>query len=90
MRRRLIHCQGRTPFYFQARFGYIPAQELEDRHKNTKRNPNLRGTNNPQTNRKLITNRPLSLSDQNKTARTAYTSVFFDKDQLVTKTRHTT
>jgi hypothetical protein len=89
LRRRLIHCQGRTPSYFQARFAQIP-QELEDRPNNTKRNPNLIGTNNHQTNRKILTKRPISLSDQYKTPRTGYTSVLLDKDQFVTRTRHTT
>ncbi len=90
MRRRLIHCQGRTPSYFQARFAQIPPQELEDRHNNTKQNPNLTATINQQTNRKIKANRPISLSDQYKTPRTAYTSVFLEKDHLPAKTRHTT
>ena len=89
MRRRLIHCQGRKHSCFQTRFAQIP-QELEARPNKAKRNSNLIGVNNLQANRKTPSNRPNSLSDQNKTPRTGYTSVLVDKDHLVTKTRHTT
>ena len=89
MRRRLLHCQGRTHSYFQTRFAQTP-QELEARPNKSKRNSNLIGVNNLQVNRKTLSNRPISLSDQNKTPRTGYTSVLVDKDHLLTKTRHTT
>lgn len=90
MRRRLIHCESRTPFYFQARFARIPPQDLEDHQKKLKGNPKLIGPTNQRINRNLTTRRPISLTDQNKTAKTGFTSVFLDKDNPITKTRHTT
>ena len=91
LRRRLFHCQGRTPLYFQTRFARIPLQDIQARHNNTKGNSNLPTTLNRQINRNSPTKRPLSLSDQNKTHRTAYTTTYLDKDiTLITKTRHTT
>jgi len=90
LRRRLIHCQGRKPFYFQAHFAKTASQELEDHFNNTKENPNLTGIIDQRMNRKLSIKRPSSLTDQNRMPRTAYTNIFFDKDNRTTRTRHTT
>ncbi len=89
MRRRLIHCQNRTPFYFQTHFPRVPQQDLEDYLNNPKETPKLSGTINKRINKNLTRKRPVSLTDQNKTHRTAYTNIFLDKDNI-TRTRHTT
>ncbi len=89
MRRRLIHCQARTPPYFHEQFVRTPKGREDLRHK-VNGNLNLKGTTNKLTNRQLPTQRPVSLSDQNKFPRTAYASSFPSKDHTLNKTRHTT
>ena len=89
MRRRLIHCQGRTPSYFQKQFVRTPKRP-EDRIHKPNGNPNLKETINKQPDRQQITKRPVSLSDQNKFPRTPHSSSFISKDHINTKTRHTT
>ncbi len=85
MRRRLIHCQGRKSFSIQARFARIPPQEVEDRLKRPKGNADLPGA----INKKSTPKRPVSLSDSNKTPRTVYSNMDLNKDNLITKIRHT-
>ncbi|CAF0972165.1 unnamed protein product [Rotaria sordida] len=85
--RRLIHCQGRTPIYFQARFAKNHPQELVDYFHNAKQGPT---PINPQICRKLNTKRPVSLTDQNTLYRTKYTNSLLGNDHLITKARHTT
>ncbi|CAF3978467.1 unnamed protein product, partial [Rotaria sp. Silwood1] len=88
--RRLIHCQGRTPIYYQARFAKNHLEEPVDGLHNSKRNLPCTVVKNPRICEKLNTKRPLSLTDQNKFYRTKYTTNILDKDHFITKTRHTT
>ncbi|CAF4060930.1 unnamed protein product [Adineta steineri] len=88
LRRRLIHCRGSTQTYYQTKSARTQ-KGVQDRLK-AKRNPNLTGAKNQRLHQKQSSPQPLSLTDQNKTPRTANTSVFPSKDVLITKTRHTT
>jgi hypothetical protein len=90
LRRRLIHCETRTPFYFQAKPPRPPSAKLNQRQNNVKENLNLTRPMNQRIDRKLVTKRPLSLTDQNKFYRTTYTNSFTGIDHSITKTRHTT
>jgi hypothetical protein len=85
LRRRLIHCQRRTPSYFQARFDRAPPHELEERLHNKKGNKNLIDASNIKT----TTRRPVSLTDPNKHQRSVFTTSTLGKDH-VSKIRHTT
>lgn len=90
LRRRLFHCQGRAPLYFQARFTRVHREHPNDQCKNLQEIPNLLNSSHQRTTRKLSTQRPVSLTDQIKKHRTPYTNVYADKDNLITITRHTT
>ena len=92
LRRRLFHCQGQPPFYFQARFGRQAPQVLEDRlhYVNVKASPITPA--DQRTQRLQTTKRSSALFEPNKGQRTAFTTVsaFSEKDHVVTKQRHTT
>ena len=90
MRRRLIHCETRTRSYSQAKSTRPPPAKLNQRQNNVKENVNLTRPMNQRIDRKLITKRPLSLTDQNKFYRTTYTNSSTGIDHTITKTRHTT
>ncbi|UJR22842.1 hypothetical protein I4U23_025872 [Adineta vaga] len=89
LRRRLIHCQGRSPSHYQSQ-PIRNLKGLEDRLYKKKGIPNNSGSNTQRILTQQTSRRPLSLTDQNKVPRTIYTNSLPSKDIMLTKTRHTT
>ncbi|CAF0887879.1 unnamed protein product [Adineta ricciae] len=89
LRRRLIHCQARTPSYLQSQ-PLRTGKDVQDRPLKQKCTPNLTASKTPRILIQPKYRRPISLSEQNRVPRPMYSFNLSTKDVMFSSARHTT